>query len=55
MVIATVLSIFLNAYEFSAHAPAGLLTQGIAIGFGVLLPIMIFILARVAAHLYEGR
>lgn len=55
MVIATVLSIFLNAYEFAAHAPAGNLTQGIAIGFGVLLPVMIFILARVAAHLYESR
>lgn len=55
MVIATVLSIFLNAYEFSAHAPTGALTQSIAIGFGILLPVMIFILARIAAHLYETR
>lgn len=52
---ATVLSIILNAYEFAASAPEGALTKGLAIAFGVLLPIMIFVLARIAAHLYQSR
>lgn len=55
MVKATVISCFLNAYEFAAHAPEGALTKGIAITFGILLPVMIFVLARIAAHLYEAR
>lgn len=55
MVKATVISMALNAYEFASHAPEGALTKGIAIAFGILLPMMIFILARLAAHLYETR
>lgn len=55
MVKATVMSCFLNAYEFAANAPEGALTKGIAIAFGILLPVMIFVLARIAAHLYESR
>lgn len=55
MGMATVLSIILNAYEFAEKAPDGLLTQGLAITFGVLLPIMIFVLARIAAHLHQSR
>lgn len=55
MGIATVLSMVLNAYEFAIHAPEGLWTKGIAVAFGILLPAMIFILARIAAKLYENR
>lgn len=52
---ATILSIILNTYEFAKSAPEGALTQGLAITFGILLPIMIFVLARLAAHLHQSR
>lgn len=55
MVKATVLSVILNAYEFAAHAPDNTLSKSLAITFGILLPVMIFILARIAAHLHQAR
>lgn len=55
MIKATVLSMALNAYEFAAHAPSSTLSQSLAITFGILLPLMIFILARIAAHLHQAK
>lgn len=55
MAMATVLSMFLNAYEFAAHAPKGLLSKGLSIGFGLVLPVMVYVLARQAGGLWSKK
>ncbi len=55
MAMATVMSMALNAYEFAAHAPKGLLSQGLSVCFGLALPVMIYVLARQAGGLWAKK
>jgi hypothetical protein len=52
MGMATVLSMVLNAYEFAAHAPPHWFSQTLGVGFGLALPVMIFVLAKQAGGLW---
>ncbi|MBN9519371.1 hypothetical protein J0H58_12750 [bacterium] len=52
MLMATVMSMLLNAYEFAAHAPPHWFSQTLSVGFGLALPLMVYILARQAGGLW---
>ncbi|MBN9519452.1 hypothetical protein J0H58_13170 [bacterium] len=52
MGMATVLSMVLNAYEYAAHAPPHWFSQTLGVGFGLALPVMIFVLAKQAGGLW---
>jgi len=55
MAMATVLSMLLNAYEFAAHAPDHWFSKALSIGFGLVLPVMIDVLARQAGGLWSKK
>lgn len=55
MLMATVMSMVLNAYEFAAHAPQNWFSQTLSVGFGLVLPVMIFVLARQAGGLWSKK
>lgn len=55
MAMATVLSMLLNAYEFAAHAPDHWFSKALSIGFGLVLPVMIYVLARQAGGLWSKK
>lgn len=55
MGMATVMSMVLNAYEFAAHAPEGWLSQCLSVGFGLALPVMVWILARQAITVWQSK
>jgi hypothetical protein len=48
LALATILSMVLNSYEFAAHAPDNWFSKALSVGFGLVLPVMIFVLARQA-------
>jgi hypothetical protein len=52
MLMATAMSMVLNSYEFAAHAPQHWFSQSLSIGFGLILPPMVFVLARQAGGLW---
>ncbi|MFO0806127.1 MAG: hypothetical protein U0791_23745 [Gemmataceae bacterium] len=55
MLMATVMSMMLNAYEFAAHAPAQWFSQLLSVSFGLALPVMIYVLARQAGGLWHRK
>lgn len=55
MLMATVMSMLLNAYEFAAHAPAQWFSQLLSVSFGLALPVMIYVLARQAGGLWHRK
>lgn len=55
MAMATVLSMLLNSYEFAAHAPDQWFSKALSIGFGLVLPVMIYVLARQAGGLWSKK
>lgn len=55
MALATVLSMLLNAYEFAAHAPDHWFSKTLSVGFGLVLPVMVYVLARQAGGLWSKR
>ncbi len=55
MLMATVMSMLLNSYEFAAHAPAQWFSQTLSVGFGLALPVMIYVLARQAGGLWHRK
>lgn len=55
MAMATVMSMALNAFEFAAHAPEGLLSKGLSIAFGLALPVMVWVLARQAIKCWQSK
>ena len=55
MAMATVLSMLLNAYEFAAHAPDHWFSKALSLGFGLVLPVMIYVLARQAGGLWAKK
>jgi hypothetical protein len=55
MLMATLMSMVLNSYEFAAHAPPHWFSQSLSIGFGLILPPMIFVLARQAGGLWSHK
>jgi hypothetical protein len=52
MAMATVMSMLLNSYEFCAHSPDHLFSKGLSIGFGLALPVMVWVLARQGMKLW---
>lgn len=55
MAMATVLSMLLNSYEFAAHAPDHWFSKALSVGFGLVLPVMIYVLARQAGGLWAKK
>jgi hypothetical protein len=55
MGLATVLSMLLNSYEFCAHAPDHWFSKALSVGFGLVLPVMIYVLARQAGGLWSKK
>ena len=55
MAMATVLSMLLNSYEFCAHAPDHWFSKALSVGFGLVLPVMIYVLARQAGGLWSKK
>lgn len=55
MLMATVMSMLLNAYEFAAHAPAQWFSQLLSVSFGLALPVMIYVLAKQAGGLWHRK
>lgn len=55
MAMATVLSMLLNSYEFAAHAPDHWFGKALSVGFGLVLPVMIYVLARQAGGLWAKK
>ena len=55
MAMATVLSMLLNAYEFAAHAPEHWFSKTLSVGFGLALPLMVYLLAKQAGGLWHRK
>ncbi len=55
MAMATVMSMALNSYEFAAHAPEHWFSKALSVAFGLVLPVMIFVLARQAGGLWSKK
>lgn len=55
MAMATVLSMLLNAYEFAAHAPDQWFSKTLSVGFGLALPLMVYLLAKQAGGLWHRK
>ncbi len=53
VVLAVALSVLLNGYASAAHAPGGMLGQGAAWVVGGSIPVLVLILGRVAALLWD--
>lgn len=53
MLMATAMSMLLNAFEFCAHAPDQWFSKLLSVSFGLALPVMIYVLARQAGGLWH--
>lgn len=55
MAMATILSMLLNSFELAAHAPDHWFSKVLSISFGLVLPVMIYVLARQAGGLWSKK
>lgn len=53
IVMAVVLSMFLNAYGSAMHAPAGMRYGSYVIG--AVVPVLVYVLGKVAGHMWTAR